>query len=126
MFGPQDRTLRAADADREAAAEFLREQHLAGRLDTEELQERIERTYAAKTYAELDAVLADLPRDEPRPSAPPRRRRGPRFALVPLLPVLILALALSHGHLAWVVVPLVFFFVVRPRRWCAWERSGAI
>jgi len=32
-YGPRDRSLRAADADRESAAEILREQHLAGRLE---------------------------------------------------------------------------------------------
>lgn len=39
-YGPRDRSLRAADADRESVAEFLRDQHLAGRLDTDELPER--------------------------------------------------------------------------------------
>jgi Domain of unknown function (DUF1707) len=122
MFGPQDRTLRAADADRETVTQFLREQHLAGRLDTEEFQERIERSYAAKTYAELDALLADLPSGEPRTAGPGRDWRGPRFALLPLL---ILALVLSHGHLVWLAVPLAFCFVFRPMRRSAWAGGAS-
>ena len=74
-YGPPDRSLRAGDADRESVAEFLREQHLAGRLDTDELQERLDRCFAAKAYAELDALLTDLPvRPSPR-ELPSRRPR---------------------------------------------------
>jgi Domain of unknown function (DUF1707) len=115
-YGPQDRSLRAADADRESVAEFLREQHLAGRLDTDELQERLGRSYTARTYAELDVVVADLPVPQPRRES--RSRRAP-VALLPLVAILIVALAMSHGHLVWLAVPLWFWFVVRPRRWRA-------
>lgn len=115
--GPRDRNLRAADADRDAVAETLREQHLAGRLDTDELQERIERCYAARSYADLDALLADLPRPEPSAGARASSRRRPRLSLIPLLPLLIVALALSHGRAVWLLVPLAFWFVVRPLRW---------
>jgi hypothetical protein len=123
--GPQDRNLRASDADREAVAETLRQQHLAGRLDTDELQERIERCYAAKSYADLDALVADLPGDEAIAGAPAGSRRAPRLAFIPLLPVLIVALALSHGRAVWLLVPLAFFFfVVRPLRWHAPVAGG--
>jgi hypothetical protein len=123
-YGPQDRGLRAADADRESVAEVLREQHLAGRLDTDELQERLDRVYAAKTYSELDAVVVDLPVRPSRPGSGSRVPRRPWFALLPLVAVLIVALALSHGHLIWLAAPLLFWFVVRPRRWH--RRCGAI
>jgi len=53
--------LRAAHADREAVAERLREAAGDGRIDLEELEERLERAFAAKTYGELDALVADLP-----------------------------------------------------------------
>jgi hypothetical protein len=110
-YGPHDRSLRAADSDREAIADILREQHIAGRLDSDELQERIDRCYSAKTYADLDAVVADLPREQPRPSDVRGLRLWPRFAFVPLL--LIAIVALSHGHLFWLAIPLVFVFVTR-------------
>jgi Domain of unknown function (DUF1707) len=54
-------SLRVADADRERLAGELREHMLAGRLTSEELEERLERTYAATTRGELDAIRADLP-----------------------------------------------------------------
>lgn len=104
-----ERNLRAADADRDAVAETLREQHLAGRIDTDELQERLERCYAAKTYAELDALVADLPRDTPSARARSGRWGVPRFALLPILPLLIVALAVSHGRALWLVLPLAFW-----------------
>ena len=112
---PPDRSLRAADADRESASEILREQHLAGRLDTDELQERLERCYAAKTYAELDTLLADLPRQRSRPIAKARGRSscGPRIALLPLLVLLVALIAISHGHALWLALPFAFFFLRR-------------
>jgi hypothetical protein len=53
--------MRAADADRVAAAERIRTALNEGRLDLAEYDERVRRAYAAKTYAELDELLADLP-----------------------------------------------------------------
>jgi Domain of unknown function (DUF1707) len=115
--GPRDRSLRAADSDREAVAETLREQHVAGRLDTAELQERIERCYTAKSYADLDAIVADLPHQEPDPQRIRSLSSWPRLALVPL--ALIAIVAVSHGHLFWLAIPLLFFFFVRPMMWRA-------
>jgi hypothetical protein len=56
-----DPRIRAADADRDRAAEALREHHAAGRLSIEEFQERLDRVYEAKTLGELDALMSDLP-----------------------------------------------------------------
>jgi Domain of unknown function (DUF1707) len=117
QYGPYDRSLRAADSDRESVADILRDQHVAGRLDDDELQDRIERCYAAKTYAELDAVIADFPGDEPTASPGPGLRLWPRFAFLPAL-LLIALVVLSHGHLAWLVIPFVFL-VMGPMRWRA-------
>ncbi|MFJ6195702.1 DUF1707 domain-containing protein [Micromonospora sp. NPDC092111] len=57
--------MRAADTDRETTAERLRVALEEGRLDLHEYDERLQQTYGAKTYAELDAVLADLPGPAP-------------------------------------------------------------
>ncbi|HEX6235372.1 MAG TPA: DUF1707 domain-containing protein [Jiangellaceae bacterium] len=67
-----ERTLRASDADRERVAEVLRSAAADGRLSLEELDERLDRLYAAKTYGELEPVVADLPglASVPRPSVP--------------------------------------------------------
>jgi hypothetical protein len=57
----QDPSVRASDADRQAAADRLQEAHAEGRLTLEEFEERIERTLAAKTLGDLDVVTRDLP-----------------------------------------------------------------
>jgi Domain of unknown function (DUF1707) len=54
-------SLRVADADREQLIDELREHAGAGRLTSEELEERIGDAYRASTRADLDAVRADLP-----------------------------------------------------------------
>jgi signal transduction histidine kinase len=53
--------MRASDSDRDVVAEILREQHLAGRLDSDELEQRVERCLTAKSHADLHAITADLP-----------------------------------------------------------------
>lgn len=55
---------RAGDAEREQVAEKLRVAAGQGRIDLAELDERLDRAYRAKTYSELDALVADLP-DKP-------------------------------------------------------------
>jgi Domain of unknown function (DUF1707) len=67
--------LRASDADREAAIEALHRHAAAGRLDVDELEERIEKAYAAKMLSELAALQVDLPRLAVRPHRPADRRR---------------------------------------------------
>ncbi|MFE4975930.1 DUF1707 domain-containing protein [Kitasatospora sp. NPDC056651] len=51
---------RAGDSDREAVAEQLRIAAGEGRIDLAELEERLDLTYAARTYRQLDAMVADL------------------------------------------------------------------
>ena len=53
--------LRVSDADRERLIEELHEHTVAGRLTAEELEERIGGVYQATTYADLEALHADLP-----------------------------------------------------------------
>jgi hypothetical protein len=58
---PDPQHLRASDADRERVAEKLREAAGDGRLTMDELDERLDAVYAAKTYAELVPITHDLP-----------------------------------------------------------------
>jgi hypothetical protein len=53
--------MRAGDSDRELVVQILREQHLAGRLDGDDLEQRLGRCLAAISHAELHAITADLP-----------------------------------------------------------------
>ncbi len=59
--------VRVGDADREAVAAQLREHYADGRLTLEELNERIDQTFAAKTKADLNTVMLDLPHAATRP-----------------------------------------------------------
>jgi hypothetical protein len=69
--------LRASDADRERVANVLREAAGDGRLTMDELDERLDAVYAAKTYAELEPITHDLPdagtEQAPAPSSAARR-----------------------------------------------------
>lgn len=62
--------LRASDTDREHVAERLRSAAGHGRISLDELEERLEAVYAAKTYGELVPITADLPRDADAVGAP--------------------------------------------------------
>ncbi len=53
--------LRISDSDRHQVAEVLREAAGEGRIDFAELDERLEATYAARTYADLVPITLDLP-----------------------------------------------------------------
>jgi uncharacterized protein DUF1707 len=105
--------LRASDAEREATVAKLRRAHADGRIDTPELEERVERAYAARTTDELARLVLDLPAERPR-LQPPRRHAGwwpPR--VVPLLVILAIVVgAATHGHVFF-VWPLLFFVVFR-------------
>jgi GntR family transcriptional regulator len=53
--------VRVGDADRDAVAVQLRDHYADGRLTLDELNERLDQAFAAKTGADLDSVLRDLP-----------------------------------------------------------------
>jgi hypothetical protein len=115
--GPRDRTLSVGDREREAVGDILREQHLEGRLDSDEFQKRLERCLTAKTYAELDQLIADFPRqqeEEDRQGRARERRPWP-LALLPL--AVLAAIVLTGGHPIWLALPVFFLFVVRPLFW---------
>jgi len=120
-------SLRVSDADRDRAIAELSEHYQAGRLTTEEFEDRTGRALQARTTADLADLFTDLPRRQApmtgttatsaastAPASP--ARAWP--ARVPVAPVAILAvvavLALLSGHLfhiAW--VPVVAIIVVR-------------
>ena len=69
--------LRAADADRDRAAEMLRRAAAEGRITFDELDERIGQAYAAKTFADLEALTSDLPGPGVGTPVPARPRYQP-------------------------------------------------
>lgn len=65
--------LRISDSERHAVAEILREAAGQGRLGLDELEERLEAAYAAKTYGDLVPLTDDLPDARPpRPAGLPQ------------------------------------------------------
>jgi Domain of unknown function (DUF1707) len=110
---------RASDAERESTVAQLREHGAAGRLDVEELEQRVGAAYAARTHGELGALLADLPaRATARPVAAPRRRdrhEWTRFLQVNLLLVAIWAVT-GAGYFwpAWVMAWWALALVIKP------------
>jgi hypothetical protein len=53
--------MRAADADRDRVVEFLKLAYSEGRLSKDEHDARVESALSARTYADLDQVVTDLP-----------------------------------------------------------------
>jgi uncharacterized protein DUF1707/cell wall-active antibiotic response 4TMS protein YvqF len=82
-----DPDLRASDDDREQTAEQLRQAASQGRITVDELEERLQVAYAARTQAELVPIVADLPAPRERPAGrlPVRRGEGGTRWLVSIL-----------------------------------------
>ena len=120
----QDPELRASDREREDTVTQLREHGAAGRLDVDELEERIGAAYGARTRGDLTALLRDLPGTlRPRPAAATvrhsPRRHGPAhgwiaFAQVSAILIVIWALTgAEHFWPAWVMAWWGFVLVMR-------------
>jgi hypothetical protein len=73
---PESPELRASDAEREHTASALGDAAAEGRLTLEELTERLDAAYAARSRSELDALTGDLPQRAPAPRTPRRTSIG--------------------------------------------------
>jgi len=56
---------RASDSDRDRVAEVLNVAYSEGRLSRDEYDGRLEQAFTARTYADLDQIVADLPACQP-------------------------------------------------------------
>ena len=80
--------LRASDADRERAADTLRRAAGIGRLEVDELDERLNAAYAARTRSELERLVADVVAEDdeaPAHRMPVRRGEGGARWLVAIM-----------------------------------------
>jgi hypothetical protein len=59
FFLPAD--IRASDADREAAVEFIKRHYAVGRLSDDEMSARVDAVYAARYESQLEQLTWDLP-----------------------------------------------------------------
>jgi hypothetical protein len=123
--------MRAGDGDRQRVADRLREALDEGRLDLSEYDERVQQAYAAKTYGDLEALLADLPGTVPvekarvqpysaaaTPEQPVKSRRsGPPFpgilAVFVVCTVVWAMSSLGSGQWdyfwpGWLLIPVVW------------------
>ncbi len=105
--------LRASDSDREQIADRLRHATGEGRLSTAELEHRLMAALSARTYAELDALIADLPGK----SLSRRERRRSDLSVV-LRPALALAIAIPVALAVVAAVAVVVAGVVA--LWWVW------
>ncbi|HUA31205.1 MAG TPA: DUF1707 domain-containing protein [Streptosporangiaceae bacterium] len=135
-FQPGD--LRVSDAERDRAVSELSEHFQAGRLTSEEFDERSGQALRARTGGDLEVLFADLPR--PQPSAMPPSPASPppaspavyrRMLIVPVavaLVVLVATLFSGHdgGHFTGGLIPLavVAMIVVRLIGGRAGRRGG--
>ncbi|GAA2028694.1 DUF1707 domain-containing protein [Catenulispora yoronensis] len=114
------RQLRVSDTEREAVAEQLRVAAGDGRLDFEELEDRITAVYSAKTYAELEPITRDLPTGTtvrgPSSSPAPTTRGRWRVGLKPGRTKTVVVMGGSESTGKWVV----------PRNYKAFAMMGGI
>jgi uncharacterized membrane protein len=100
--------MRASDQDRDAATSLLQTAYAEGRVSWDEYDARLHHALRARTYADLDAVTADLPGRYPRVVVPPRPQRTNALAVAalacgaaqPLTGMLTTIPAIVLGHVA--------------------------
>ena len=96
--------MRVSDSDRERAADLLREAAGHGRITMDELDERLEVAYAAKTYGDLAAVTRDLPQPAQAPGTAQRAPVG-RIGGTPGAKFSLAILSGARRAGRWVVPP---------------------
>lgn len=126
--------MRAGDNDRQAVADKLKQALDEGRLDLGEYDERLQKTYAAKTYGDLSGLLDDLPSPAPAtqqqaaPTPPPGGAPPPMVSarggqlvkawlggfggIFVVSTVIWLVSSIGSGHLmyfwpVWLLIPMV-------------------
>jgi hypothetical protein len=125
-------SIRASDADREAVAERLRHAAVEGRLEPDELEERLHAALRARTYGDLRRLLSDLPAKplawERRNAAQVRPAAGIAVALAMraaiVLAVVIVVLVVAAVMAAWWVLWALVWLGLWGRRSCS-ARLGA-
>jgi hypothetical protein len=111
---------RVSDAERDEVVELLRNAAADGRIDHDELDNRVARALTARTYGDLNATIADIPRprgartlNATRPTTVSRKVggwaltavRNEPWLLVFVIPMVAVALSLMLAALMmWMIV----------------------
>ena len=110
-----------SDSEREQVAGALQAAFVQGRLTHEELSARVEQTYAAKTYADLAEVIADIPTEltGARSQRAPWRatKRAWWFEYAAFLPGIVAIILLPPGPSTTIWTLIVFLAVIYPCFW---------
>jgi len=121
--------LRASDADRDQVAERLRTAATEGRIATDELDERLGATLAARTYGELEPLIADLPGTSParrRPATPALSVARVAIVLAIAVPLMMAMIFVVTGIIAgWMVWAIAGWWFFGHRRHRHHHRYGA-
>jgi hypothetical protein len=112
--------LRASDADRDSVAERLRQAAVDGRLEPDELEERLHLALRARTYGDLRRLVADLPAGRPQRSLGRTTLWLAVRVAVLLVAVAVLVTVLVATALWWIVAMLLWM-TLRGRRY-GWAR----
>lgn len=114
----RDSHLRVSSAERNEVTEALSKHYADGRLDDAELKERLDRSFRAKTRADLADLMDDLPPlSASGPRTIPPRRRHPLVALVLMAwaSLLLMGAVTATVHLFW--LPALFLGLFLSRRY---------
>ena len=102
--------VRIGDAERDSAVSALAEHYVAGRISKDELDERTDAAWAARTSGDLAPLFSDLP--QLPPPAPPRQRPSRRSrdswqmgARLSWVLVVLMVLAVT-SHVPWFAVAI--------------------
>jgi hypothetical protein len=127
----RDPDLRASQDERDRVVDQLRTHAGEGRLELDELEERIDSALRARTRGELTALLRDLPRLGSKAYDGRRRavaRASMAMAFVPLV-MAILLFSLAPPMIAWMGWPILGFWLFGGLpgagmgfAWCGWSK----
>ena len=128
----RDADLRASQDERERVVDRLRLHAGEGRLELDELEERIDAALRARTRGELTALLRDMPRVPERVGHTRTQRTVARTSWAITLLPLFMAIALfslAPPILAWMGWPILGFWLFGGLpgagmgfAWCGWSR----